>query len=171
MVGIYVTVIICIVVGFYLGVNDLFGDFWWGALCGVLGLIIGVIISLFAGVVVDIKADKETYKKSEEKILALNDNMGTKGRFFLGSGNINDSMKYVYLVENKNGKKMKDAESYNTYINEDNNEEPRIEYHYERYKNKKLEKYFFGIFNDTHKHNAIYIPEDSINYQYNIDLE
>ena len=162
-------VIICIIVGVLIEMLG-FGDTFMAVINGVVGALIGLFISVIISAIVDEKAEKETYIYKEEPIYALSDNESIEGSFFLGSGRINGDMKYVFIAEEENGKIMKDINAGNTYIIEDDDEEPRIEYYYERYKNKSIPKYFFGI-DDSFSHYVVRIPEDSIMNQYKIDLE
>jgi hypothetical protein len=59
------------------------------------------LISAFCGFMVALcfSMDYETVKW-DRKIVSLKDNSSIKGRFFLGSGHIEGSMKYVFYVEN-----------------------------------------------------------------------
>lgn len=104
--------------------------------------------------------DDEPY--AIEKIISLNDNNLTNGRFYLRSGYIEEDLYYQYIVQLNNGgfraKKVKSANA-TLFYDADNY---RVEWH------KKTRGWLY--FKEEATYIEIYIPEGSITTDYSIDL-
>jgi len=103
-----ITIIICGCLAFLLGTYFLYRDiskynnkfsitdFWFsaalGLLIGFMGVIVGVGIAIFI-------PSKTEIKETVYKIEALQDNNTVSGSFFLGCGQINGDMKYVFYYQ------------------------------------------------------------------------
>ena len=99
---------------------------------------------------------------SVEKIMSLNDNNLTNGRFYMRRGYIEENLYYQYMVELNNGgfvaNKVNSANATLFYA-EDN-------YRVEWYIKTKSWLYW----KEERVYNKIYIPEGSITDDYSIDL-
>jgi hypothetical protein len=60
---------------------------------------IGLIIMMPVSAIADCCADKTWHTVEDTDIYALQDNLTTEGSFFLGSGHIDDELKYFYVKE------------------------------------------------------------------------
>jgi hypothetical protein len=92
-----ITTLICLVINYYdIGIES-FSDFvltlFLSSLQGLIGGMIGFLVALCFSL------DYETIKYNKN-IVSLKDNTSIKGNFFLGTGHIEGSMKYVFYVEN-----------------------------------------------------------------------
>lgn len=98
-----------------------------------------------------------------EYIVALQDESLINGKFYLRSGSINQKDYYKYLVKLKSGgyKANQIPANQTTIYITDNNF--RVEW-YERERG-------LGLSNKTEKFWYIYIPENAIIYDFNIDLQ
>ena len=98
-----------------------------------------------------------------EYIVALQDESLINGKFYLRSGSINQKDYYKYLVKLKSGgyKANQIPANQTTIYITDNNF--RVEW-YERERG-------LGLSNETEKFWYIYIPENAIIYDFNIDLQ
>lgn len=129
-----------------------------------LSLILFLTTSLICSEVAEIK-----YSLIESKeIVALNDNSGASGQFFLGSGNADHSMKYYFIEATNKGGHMDSVDASKTFIIESNKENPRIEYYRPKWESVVL-RWFAHPLNKTRY--KIYIPENSMTSNFNIDLE
>lgn len=164
---------ICVTIGGLLLLGITLTDGWEGFLvhipATILGMLIGAVLSILIFLCVSMVADREEYLRSEERIYALQDNKGTNGKFFLGSGRVDGSLKYNYLIDTTRGKKIKEKDIDDAYIVEDNNIAPKVEHYYSRFENKILRKLYGG--DDLYEYSRFFIPENSIKENYNIDLE
>ena len=110
--------------------------------------------------------DKENILIETIQIRALGNDKNIEGSFFLGSGNISGNLKYTYLEEKDGGVKLEQISADNTIVFEGNNK-PRIEVYCEKYTNGFVNK--LGLFTGFVKY-KIYIPENSIKYDYNVSV-
>jgi hypothetical protein len=166
----------------------------WG-----IGLtIVSCFISIFVSTV-NPKTEKQySYDKlaSSSKIIALKDNNLLSGTFFLGCGSINNDEYYYYYTVSDEG----DIEFNKLSATHDNvklrycgdNEQPRVETYYETVNTVLIakpniwnlsindyisyHKYSVGDvvtsdINEWHKQTIIYIPEGTIQQDYNIDMK
>ena len=134
----------------------------------ILGFVAGLIFGLAGSAIATENAETKISHTETVEIYALTDTTSAKGRNFLYSGYVNGKLVYRYVIETEKGKQVKELDSKNAYIIEDDTEQPRIEIHEKTYENDWLNKFFF-IF--SNKEYIIYIPEGSITTEYNIDLE
>lgn len=119
-------------------------------------------------VICSLCCESEYIKTNEIEISALNDKSNISGNFFIGTGYIEEEINYYYVENTEKGKIIKNIEADNVYIVEDNEEKPRIEKYNAQYKNK-ICNLIAKNYNNSYK--KIYIPENSITNEYNINLE
>jgi len=143
--------------------NDLIDKILFTIVGLLIGFMIASLISISIVSLTTLFVDLEYEEINEQKILALNGNFETEGNFFLGTGNLEENLKYYYLIKKDNGYKIKSIDTDNTLIYEDNN--PRIGYYRGYFRNKIL-RFLLGKYSlkDYHK---IYVPKGSIKYNFN----
>lgn len=99
---------------------------------------------------------------SVEKIVSLNDNNLTNGRFYMRRGYIEENLYYQYMVELNNGgfvaNKVNSANATLFYAKDNY----RVEWYI------KTKSWFYWKMEKTY--NKIYIPEGSITDDYSVDL-
>lgn len=103
-----------------------------------------------------------------KEIVALNDSSAISGRFYLGSGRADEKMKYYFVEETEKGKHIDDVYADNAYIIESNNETPRVEVCAPGFKNDWMYWFAFPMAENEYR---IYIPENSITTEFDINLE
>lgn len=164
----------------------LFGLIGDGGLClGFLGSVAGFLFAVFismivCGLVIPMAADAAGATHSIEKVevtplYALKDNSNLSGTFFLGSGSVNETDYYYYIVREEDKgycirKKAINNYTYLDYLSSEDCEydEPCLAYYHDEWDNKIL-RFFAWSPENWH---TFYVPEGSIieNY-YEIDLE
>lgn len=131
-------------------------------LCTPMVFIMGGFMIAFIAALVYVPlafwADKyaEQNRTDTSQLQAIKMGEGIGGRFFLGSGVINEENVYTYYYKNENGNFQSgriDADS--AEIVEDNDETPRIETHHYKM------PWWFGPM-DMEEEYTIYVPEGSI---------
>jgi hypothetical protein len=135
---------------------------------GLISFLITVIISFTGGILFTHDAFKEVKSAERTQLVALQDNSGVSGNFFLGAGHIDGQPVYTYMyeVEGKGYKvaQVKAGESYvnycvgNPYID-------KITYQFKPVILRFLFIDFYGT--DTY----IFVPEGTIQKDFNIDLQ
>lgn len=163
---IYLIIAILLFTGYMIYEADGFGE---KVAMGTLGLIMGVLIGFFIwvsfGSAIGIFLPERVELKTQE-IIALQDNIGTKGSFFLGSGTIDSEPHYTYMIETEKGFKLENVEADESYVIYDDN--PRIE---TRYKSLKYDWMYLIAIEWPSAEYTFYIPEGSIYTGYKVDLQ
>jgi hypothetical protein len=150
---------------------------------GKIGLSIGmscltgflaILISFLSGCAISAFCDVEYVEDSTYEIVALKDNSTISGHtHFLGSGHFNGKMQYVYLMENENGNlKMKTVEAKFVEVAISDEVAPHVIVKRAKFTNGFMN---FLLASDASAwypdHYIICVPEGTIDYSYNIDLE
>lgn len=140
--------------------------------CGVATAIAcGFICFLFfaVGSIVATEVATTTEEKYFEKpIYSLQDNMATNSRFTIGRGYIDSSLRYYFLANTKYGYKVECVNSDNAYLVTDG--ESKIEFYNSKFENKIID-YLFDNLSQKSTFYVLHIPKDTIEINYNIDLQ
>lgn len=102
---------------------------------------------------------------ASQEIVALKDSNNISGKFYLGSGYINESAYYHYMVQGENGLDMKRIKTDKCSLQFDEN--PRIETITYKFKNPILN----WIAIDSTEDYIIHCPEGTIDYSFQVDLQ
>ena len=109
------------------------------------------------------------YKMTNDKpIIALQDNIETNGRFFLGSGTVDENSVYYYMTEDEFGYKMDTVDTDSAYI-QYSKDKPHIETYTPYFTNDFVEFFTGGCLYGSRT--IIYVPKGSIVENYNVDLQ
>jgi hypothetical protein len=168
------TFIVCIVVCIVILISIIrltgygeteFIEYFMGVVYGtMLGLVVGFVIVLFL--------PTETYKyKYSVDIVSLQDNSNTKGTFFLGSGQINGSMKYVFYYESDTGLYRMCQIDYNLTEIKYTKEKPKVIITEYRKKDTFKNKFTIFSFHQPDNTYVIEVPEGTIKNNYNLDSQ
>lgn len=133
-----------------------------------LSFIIFIVLG-FITFFLTISVEQELYLKEHAVIYAIENTTNMGGRFFLGSGGFSTKREYYYLGDYKNGKKVYQASQADSYVIEDNDQTPNVKIYKSEFRNRWLRKNIPNFFYE--KEYKFTIPEDSIEYDYNIDLK
>lgn len=132
----------------------------------VYGFFTALLIFLCISAVFSWTAETEYVITSESNLYAFSNKSTVEGSFFLGSGYVSGDMNYYYISDFHEGKKMYRVGIDNVVLIE-SDAKPKIEIHESRFKNKVIRYIFVNINSDLYK---IYIPENSITYEFDVDL-
>ena len=167
---IFIVCVLLSIAGILYSIDGIFGiDFKDVVMSTILGLLIGCVVYLFIGFSILVCLPKETIVYNTE-IYALQDNSSVKGSFFLGSGNVDGTMKYCYLATNEDGVTMNTIDA-NSVIIIESDDEPHIATYRSIVKDSFLKRQvLFGEIEPILK-TKIYIPKNSIKYNFDVDLE
>ena len=165
--------IIAIIVGIIVGIIAWmdYGEFGEGLAAWFITTLVGVLVSILLSFFVGLFFLSHNVGEitSVKNISSLKDNVSIEGRGgFLRGTTIENQLYYYYMVETENGYTFEKIDANNTYIKySDNNF--RIETKsYLTFDNPVL--YWFAL-PMRNSETIIYIPEGSIVYDYEIDLE
>lgn len=148
--------------------NGFFESAGLSLLISLLSLLASFIGAMIIGAIFYTPERIEVGTQTTSEIYALADNSGIEGSFFLGSGSIDEEMKYVYVVEVEGkGYKMHTIDADSAYVQYYDGTPKMVETTY-WFKSELLN--FFGICPSGTEY-IFYIPEGSITNSYVIDLE
>lgn len=131
-----------------------------------LGLLIGGVIGTAIAFALPAKTEivKITYN-----LEALQGNNSVKGSFFLGSGQIEGKIKYVFYYERDGFYKLEQAD-YEEVIVKYSDEKPKAE----RFNRKNVKDAFinnFAIDCNCYQEYIIYVPKGTIKQNYSLDAQ
>ena len=164
------TIIIIIAIALFIAIyreyNSYYSDFEDYILTSISAIIIGGIIGTALAFVLPAKTEivKTTYN-----LEALQDNNSVKGSFFLGSGQIEGKMKYVFYYERDGFYKLEQAD-YSKVKVKYSNEKPKAE----RFNRKNVKDAFinnFAIDCNCYQEYIIYVPKGTIKQNYSLDAQ
>lgn len=166
-------VILGLIIGFIAGViyalNNCY-DFLEGAgmtiLITILGIMISFIVILPVSAIADSCADKTWSTVEDIDIYALQDNLTTEGSFFLGSGHIDDELKYFYVKETDVGYTVCNVDADDSYIRYTNDR-----CHIEKQTYEFTNKFVAAIAIPMSDRYIFHIPDGSILNNYAVDLK
>lgn len=127
-----------------------------------------ILIGGFIGTAVAFALPAKTeIVKTTYNLEALQDNNSVKGSFFLGSGQIDGKMKYVFYYENDGYYKLEQAD-YNEVKVKYSDEKPKAD----RLNRKNVKDAFinnFAIDCNCYQEYIIYVPKGTIKQNYSLD--
>ncbi len=160
--------VIGVVVGIVMALTD-WVDFWEGVGYAFLGLLMGTLLGLLVwlpvNAIVDCCAEKTYYTVEDTDIYALQDNFATEGSFFLGSGHIDDELKYFYVKQTDVGYTVCNVDADKSYIQYTSD---RCHVVKQSYTFNSQAARLFAV--PSGERYIFYIPEGSIVNTYSIDL-
>lgn len=148
------------------GLLDGWEIFWLSVLVFIGSILGATLLCAFSSEIAEECADK-TYSIAEDvDIYAMQDNLATEGNFFLGSGHVDDELKYFYVVKGEFGYTVTNVNADNTYI-QYTSERCHLEKHTYTFDN-----WFVRLIAiPCSEHYVFYIPEGSIINNYTVDLK
>jgi hypothetical protein len=134
----------------------------------IIGALMGGIIGLIISSILPVKTEivKTTYN-----IVALKDKDGFEGSFYLGSGNIEGKMKYVFYYENNGAYSIKQIDCDNAKIKYSEGNTKVELFTKERVKTAIINYFSMPFIEDKEKEYIIYVPNGTIKQDYELDLQ
>lgn len=163
----FIVFIIGLSIYFYKELESLPIGIFLGVLCGFL---ISLVLTFLTMGIIDSSAIKENIVLSDVQLCALQDNNSVQGNFFLGSGNIDGSMKYIYLTKTEDGGYLMGSVNATDAIVHEIDSKPHITKYTQKYKNSDI-TYWFGDPMFSNVKSQIFVPNGSIKYNFNINLK
>lgn len=108
----------------------------------------------------------------KEDLYALEDNVSSNGRVFLGSGTVEGESKYFYMISDELGYKTNSSSSSNSFIKEiADNQNAYVELKKKQFKNNVVGFLFPLNWLEQGNATVFHIPKGSISNDYNVDLK
>lgn len=166
-----VTIIICVVIGIIIGIIT--SDWEWYLLdifLGVVNIILYVVIGFFIGLLIATTLPMKTYNRHYSlNIVTLQDNNSVSGHFFLGSGQIDGKMQYVFYIEDDGLYKMHQID-YNLVQIKYTDSIPKVNV-YEITETDAFINHFAIDWNLGDQTYIIEVPKGTIKTNYNLDAQ
>jgi hypothetical protein len=172
-----ITIILCVAlftVAIYYGMYRNYSmdvlDWFLAAFLEVVAVCLGFLLCLgVAGILNATDAETEYFQVGGTEIYALEDNVASSGRYYIGSGSQNGSAAYFYVVEDDEwGHKIEHKSVDNCYIIYDNEGKPRMERWEGNWKNHIAGA--LTVFSPPTRY-KFYVPEGTITSDINVDLK
>lgn len=158
MILIICVVLGAIIVGLY--IEEGFIPYFLG---GLLGLMVGLLISLF---LISLPCEKEWTLRDSKEIIAMQDGNTTTGNFYLFGGTIKDEFVYRYAYKDEAGIRIDDCKAKESVIVY-TDDTPKMSIYTGKFKNPIL-NFLVGECDEEY---YFYIPEGSITAEYSVDLK
>ena len=163
---IIIITVIAIFIACLMEYNEGYADFEDYLIVSFPALFIGAILGAVIAFALPAKTEivKTTYN-----LEALQDNNSVKGSFFLGSGQIEGKMKYVFYYKNEGYYKLEQAD-YSEVKVKYSDEKPKAE----RFNRKNVKDAFinnFAIDCNCYQEYIIYVPKGTIKQNYSLDAQ
>lgn len=172
-----ITIFLCVAVftvGIYYGMYRNYGmdifDWFLAAFLEVVAVCLGFLLCFIFAITLDATdAEVEYFQVGGTEIYALEDNVASSGRFYIGSGSQNGSAAYFYVVEDDEwGRKIEHKSVDNCYVIYDNEGEPRMERWDGNWKSHIVGA--LTVFSPSTRY-KFYVPEGAMTTDINIDLQ
>jgi hypothetical protein len=169
-----ITVIICGVIGFFIGVVVEGDDSWLmkmavGFLFGLIGLFMGVIV----GLIISGFLPTTIVLEQEIELVALKDTNGVNGKFFLGCGNIHSNWYYVFYTKDPDGKikfNRLSADDDDVSIVEEERQGGTLKVYGKEFAKKSYKNWGLIPRSGSSKY-EIHVPKGTVITDFNLDLQ
>lgn len=143
-----------------------FEIFGWSVTWFIVSLLCSALACAVFSEIADSAASKTYFITEDVDIYAIQDNLTTEGNFFIGSGDVDDELKYFYVEKTEFGYSVTNVDADNTYI-----QYTTDRCHLERY-TYTFDNWFVRLiaFPCSTRH-VFYVPEGSIINNYTVDLK
>ena len=166
MIVIIIGIIVGIGIAIYNTYNGYLNDLVIYVMTSIFGLMVGGLIGSFVAIALPM----DTYNKHYSlNIETLQDNNSVSGNFFLGTGQIEGKMKYVFYYE-ENGLYRMMQLNYNLVQIKYSDSKPKVNVT-ENYPSNSIINYFaidLDIYDKTY---IIEVPKGTIKSNYNLDAQ
>jgi len=134
-------------------------------LFSILNFLLSALTSFAISLLIPTKTE---IVKSTFELESLQDGSKINGQFFLGSGYINERMKYSFYISEKDGYKLYSIEASNAHVRY-TNEKPKLEMFDEVVTDDFVNN--FSLKSELNTNYIIYVPKGSILQNYTLDAQ
>ena len=151
--------------------DSILGRIWLCIYAPIVSGILWFIVFFIVGVFIGIFPERKYVPTESKNIVAISDNLQTKGSFFLGTGSLDGTLYYFYYEQAKDsgyiqGKvKVENAEIYE----QDSIKNPKIQFYTKEFVNNNWNNWAFLI-TCSFERAEIFVPKGSIKRNFNFDL-
>jgi hypothetical protein len=144
---------------------------YWGWEDYFIPMVLGVIAGAFIGCIIGLCMPSKTeVKYSKTNIVCLQDESGLSGRFFLGSGNIEGRMRYVFYSDNGDSTYRMQQLDYDIVSIKYTSQQPAVIKRYVTLTEDFINHFTIHSLNHLTRF-TIEVPKGTINANYNLDAK
>jgi len=156
------TIILTVLIGMAIAIYRTYQSSWYEDY--ILNTLISVILSIPIGLLIALfmPHDNETIITTYE-IETIKDNNSISGSFFIGSGQLEGKMKYVFYYKTDGAFKMKQLDYDKVSIKYSDNT-PKVE----KYINRSKSKFAITFKNERY---IVFVPQGTIKQNYTLDAQ
>lgn len=165
MYTIIIIAVLFVAIRAYFLSKDSWNDWQDIALLSFINLLISFLISFIIALIIPTHTQIE---KSTFELESLQDGSRINGQFFLGSGYINEKMKYSFYISEENGYKLYSIDADNAHVKY-TTKKPKLEMFEEVVNDDFINN--FSIAMDLKTSYIIYVPQGSILQNYVLDAQ
>ena len=165
MYTIIIITVLFVTIRAYFLIKDDWMDWQEVTMFSFLNLLLSFSVSLIIALIIPTHTQIE---KSTFELESLQDGSKINGQFFLGSGYINEKMKYSFYVSEQNGYKLYSIEANNAHVKY-TTAKPKLEMFEEVVNDDFINN--FSIAKDLETSYIIYVPQGSILQNYVLDAQ
>lgn len=165
MYTIIIITVLAFIICFYKMIKEDYQDY---ILSFLMSLLISLLFGLFSIIISMIIPTHTQIEKSTFELESLQDGSRINGQFFLGSGYINEKMKYSFYISEENGYKLYSIDANNAHVKY-TTEKPKLEMFEEVVNDDFINN--FSIAMDLKTSYIIYVPQGSILQNYVLDAQ
>tara|TARA_R110002020_G_scaffold381847_1_gene592758 strand:+ start:189 stop:692 length:504 start_codon:yes stop_codon:yes gene_type:complete len=167
MITIYLTIAVFITI-FY--VSDIYchweHNFWRVFANSLTGIVVGFLVGFTITFILPAETEVNIYNYDIE---TLQDNSSVSGDFFLGSGNIEGNMKYVFYYKTNGGFKMKQIDYDDVIIKYSETRKEVIEHKEEMVSDSWINNFAYDA--STVLEYEVFVPKGTIRSNFNLDAQ
>lgn len=168
-------IIIGVIVGAIIGYvfeYDWLASLLYGIMGALIGCAVSLIILLGATCIIPALPEGEKVIENHYDLIALRDDFGETGSFYLGRGYIDSELKYVYAIDGPEGIETLTESSDKCYLKDvADGEQCYVEEWYKPFEMSPFAKHLFGDDWVAERGKTFYVPVDTIEEIYSVDLQ
>lgn len=165
-----ILILIAMIIGAVIGIINCYNDYYNDLLVYIMSTFFGIVIGAAVGIIIAITLPMDTYNKQYSlNIETLQDNNSVSGNFFLGCGQVEGAMKYVFYYEENGAYKLMQIDVDEAAIIYTEGK-PKVNVT-ENYPTEHIINQFtldLDVFNKTY---IIEVPKGTIKNNYNLDAQ
>ena len=165
-----ITILITTIIGIALAIYNEYRESWGSLIDYIIMSMLGGLFGACVGFIIAIALPMQTYDKHYSlNIETLQDNNSVSGNFFLGCGQIEGKMKYVFYYEEKGLYRMMQL-NYDLVQIKYSDTKPKVNIT-ENYPTESIINYFAFDTDIFDKNYIIEVPKGTIKNNYNLDAQ
>ncbi|MEH2977914.1 hypothetical protein [Bacillus amyloliquefaciens] len=148
---------------------DTYGELIFSIICGFVA---AVVVLIFAGLIaVFFPFDDHAVLEEKVNVYSIKDNINISGKFVMGSGVIDDTQYFYFVIEKEGFKSVHKVKAETSRVKEGDYKTPYMKKYRYEYTNKFVRLMFGESPPFKERSSDFFLPEHTVTQEYNVDLE